>query len=256
VIVTSAVNPARLLQTEFTVTLQEPNLPPTITIPASIPVAWIGRVWSVPVSATDPDQTGELRYSLTGQPPAGLTIDEKSGLLRWEIGEAVEPGDVPISVQVTDAGTPSQSATASLTVKVEDDAAAFTYLVGCIRDGDRWTAWLYDRSLNKSRYVKVGDDFTVADIKGKVTAIDLRSMQFSDAEGVWKLEQEQPLRQAELVAVAPPAATPEAAPAPAATPPAGEPTVPTSEPAPASPPGTAPPVPPGDTPPSPQPPAS
>lgn len=218
VIVTSKSNRSRTLQTAFTVTLQLPNLPPQVTPPATVPIAWIGRVWSVSVTAVDQDQSGRLQYSLTGQIPTGLTIDERTGVLRWDVGQATEPGTFPITVQVSDGGNPPQTATASLTIQVEDDAAQFTYLVGCIRDGENWTAWLYDRSSNKSQYLKVGQQFAVSDIAGKVTSINLTSMEFADGEGLWKLVQEQPLRKAELIGAPQPAASPDAAPQPAGSP--------------------------------------
>lgn len=200
--VTSALNEDHYLSASFRVTLRDRNLPPQLTPPAQLPTAWIGRIWTAKVTAVDPDESGKLSYRLTGQPPAGATIDPQSGVLRWEVPETVEPGQVSLTVEVSDGGSPPQTASATLTVTVEDDAAQFTYLVGCIRDGDRWTAWLYDRSTNRSLYLQPGAEFTVADIAGKVVAIDLRSMEFEDQEGRWRLEHERPLRQAELVAVA------------------------------------------------------
>lgn len=199
--VASAVNESLHLTTSFRVTLRDRNLAPNITPPTRLPTAWIGRVWTAQVTAVDPDNSGKLSYRLTGQPPAGATIDPQTGLVRWEVPATVEPGSVPLTVEVSDGGSPPQTAAVTLTVSVDDDAAQFTYLVGCIRDGDRWTAWLYDRSTNRSLYLQPGAEFTVADISGKVVAIDLRSMEFEDAEGRWRLEHERPLRQAEPVAL-------------------------------------------------------
>lgn len=231
VIVTSPVNPNESLSLNFNVTLRDPNLPPQLTLPAEIPIAWIGRIWTLPAAGVDPDQAGPLEYSLSGTPPAGLTIDPANGVLRWELPPEVEPGEVPVSVQVADAGDPPETATATINVRVEDDAAQYTYLVGCLRDGDRWTAFLYDRSSNQKQFLKVGDAFQIADIAGKVAAIDLNTMEFEDAQGRWRLDQEQPLRNAELL-IATAATTPDSAAgpnadapietAPAADPPSSE----------------------------------
>lgn len=187
------------LSTSFRVTLRDANLPPQIKVPAEIPVAWLGREWSLPVTAIDPDATGALTWSLTGPVPEGATVDPQSGLVRWAPPDSTAPGTIPITVQVADSGNPPQTASATVSVKVDDDAALFTYLVGCIRDGDRWTAWLYDRSTNQSRYLQPGSTFQVSDISGKVVSIDLKSMEFEDEEGRWRLAQEQPLRKAEPV---------------------------------------------------------
>lgn len=201
--VMSALNDSLTLQASFRVTLRDRNLPPQINLPPSVPIAWIGRVWNAAVTAVDPDRTGALTYRLTGQPPAGATIDPATGALRWPVPETAEPGEVALTIEVSDGGSPPQTATAALTVRVEDDAAQFTYLVGCIRDGDRWTAWLYDRSTNRSQYLQPGSQFTIADITGKVLAIDLTSMQFEDREGRWRLVQERPLRAAEPIVLVP-----------------------------------------------------
>ncbi|MCA9053207.1 MAG: cadherin repeat domain-containing protein [Planctomycetaceae bacterium] len=200
VLVTARDNSQLTLSTSFEVTLRDPNLAPTLSIPDAVPVAYIGRDWSLPLSAQDPDQTGQLTYSLAGQPPPGLNINPSSGELRWAPPETAEPGETPVTVQVTDGGQPPQSASRNFTVRVEDDNAQFTFLVGCIRDGERWTAWLYDRSTNRSQYVKIGDRFSVADLSGTVAAIDLTTLEFENAQGRWRLDQEQPLRNAERLA--------------------------------------------------------
>ena len=197
VVVTARDKPDLQLTTSFEVTLKDPNLPPRLSVPSSIPIAYIGRGWRLSLNAQDPDQTGGLTFSLASGAPEGLNIDPRTGELRWALPETIEPGETSITVQVTDNGDPPQSATANLTVPVEDDNAQFTYLVGCLRDGDRWTAWLYDRSTNRSQYLQIGDRFQVADISGTIAAIDLTSMEFEDESYRWRLPQEQSLRDAE-----------------------------------------------------------
>jgi hypothetical protein len=139
-----------------------------------------------------------------------MSIDPVSGVLRWEVADTVEPAELPITIQVSDGGAPPQIAAATATVQVQDDAAQFTYLVGCIRDDEEWTALLYDRSTNVSREVHVGDKFRFSDIAGTVSSISLTAMEFSDEHGTWKLQQEQPLREAALISGPPPPAAAEA----------------------------------------------
>jgi hypothetical protein len=199
--VTATGNAKRQLSGSFEVELQDINQPPRLTLPQSVEVAYIGRIWTAEASASDPDQSGRLKYALSGQSPAGATIDASTGKLRWEPADDTEPGDVTFTIEVADGGDPEETDSDTLTVSVEDDAAEYTYLVGCIQQGDEWLAWLYDRSNNTSRYLRVGSKFQVADISGEVVAIELRSMEFVDALGRWRLDQEQPLRRAAPLAL-------------------------------------------------------
>jgi hypothetical protein len=86
--------------------------PPVIT---STPVtsATLGLPYAYDVAATDPDST-VLTYALT-QAPAGMSIDATTGLIAWVPGAT---GDFPVTVQVSDDGTPPLSATQSFTVTV------------------------------------------------------------------------------------------------------------------------------------------
>ncbi|MEZ6065188.1 MAG: putative Ig domain-containing protein [Planctomycetaceae bacterium] len=208
VLVTSPVNSDRKLTTAFAVTLRNRNLPPTLSVPEEFPIAYIGRVWKTSVSGNDPDATtpgasGGLTYALAGSPPEGLTIDSGTGAIRWEPPLTIEPGTKSITITATDRGDPPQSATATLSVEVADDAAEFTYLVGSLRDGANWKAWLYDRATERSQFLTIGSKFTISDIEGTVVDIDLKSIEFVDESGRWRLEHEQPLRKAAPLALTP-----------------------------------------------------
>jgi hypothetical protein len=79
-----------------------------------------GRTLTITNSATDaesPPQT--LIYSLTGPPPSpsGASINPGSGILTWRPAIA-QAGTNLLSVQVSDNGTPSLSATQSFSVIV------------------------------------------------------------------------------------------------------------------------------------------
>lgn len=207
--VTSPVNPDRSLSASFLVELKDVNQPPKLTLPNGVPQIFIGREWTFTATAEDPERT-PLKYSLAGDVPTGLRIDPATGVLNWTPPLTVEPRDYPIQIRVDDAGTPPQSATGTVTVRVQDDVAQFTYLVGCLGRADDWTAWLYDRSTNTNYHLKVGSEFSIADIQGKVVEIDLHSMTYEDAVGLWKFTPEVSLRQSRTAPLAP-VAKPDAA---------------------------------------------
>ncbi len=208
VIVRSSHAAERTLSRNFRVTLRDPNLPPNIKRPAGIESAFIGHRWTTSVQATDPDNSGALRYSLDGTPPEGATIDSRSGLISWTPPESLPPDDYTIAVRVTDGGTPPQSATLSLPVRLEDDTAQFTYLAGCLKDSAGWTAWLYDRLSNRSYFLKQGSSFSISGIHGEVVSIDLRSMTYRTEDGHFLIRQDHHLRQSEPVAPPTPADLP------------------------------------------------
>jgi hypothetical protein len=238
VIVTSKKDPKLELSSTFLVVVSDPNLPPRISLRPSTPVAFIGREWTAAATGEDPEKT-PLRYSLGGETLEGLSVDSATGLVRWTPPLTTEPKDYTLQVRVEDGGNPPQSSVGTVTVKVEDDVAQFTFLVGLLGKGEEWTAWLYDRSTNMSWYLKPGSTFKIADVEGEVVAIDKESMTYKNAQGTWRLPQDVNLRQAKLqpAAAAPdPAANAPPMPNPSPMPPSP----PSSSPAPAPEPAPAP----------------
>ena len=78
-----------------------------------------GSPLSVNVSATDPDlPANALTYSLPQGGPAGASIDPVSGLFRWTPDPLTPSGPVTVTVQVSDNGSPSLSATANFRIDV------------------------------------------------------------------------------------------------------------------------------------------
>ena len=90
------------------------NTPPAFT---STPVtqATIGQPYSYQVAAMDADND-TLKYSLT-LAPLGMTINEQTGLINWQPGNA-QAGDHPVTVKVTDGKGGMDSQTFTLTVSV------------------------------------------------------------------------------------------------------------------------------------------
>ncbi|HVE55945.1 MAG TPA: Ig-like domain-containing protein [Pyrinomonadaceae bacterium] len=74
-------------------------------------------------SDTD-DPVNALTYSLGEGAPSGMTIDSKTGAISWTPSEAQGAGDFPVTVRVTDNGSPSLSATRTFNVRVNEINAA------------------------------------------------------------------------------------------------------------------------------------
>src|SRR5262245_35945490 len=104
----------------FTVTVNEVNNAPVLGVIANQTVNE-GSVLTVTASATDADvPANTLTYSLDPGAPAGANVNSTSGLLSWTPSEAQGPGSYPITVRVTDSGTPSLSDTKTFTVTVSE----------------------------------------------------------------------------------------------------------------------------------------
>ena len=75
----------------------ELNNPPVIT-PIPDTTVTLGETFTYTVEAADPD--GDiLTYSLLGTPPAGMTINENSGLISWT---PTTTGSFEVTVEVSD----------------------------------------------------------------------------------------------------------------------------------------------------------
>ncbi|HRI44830.1 MAG TPA: matrixin family metalloprotease [Fimbriimonadaceae bacterium] len=70
-------------------------------------------------TATDPNAGQTLTYSLIGA-PAGATIHPTTGVFTWVPTEAQGPGAYPLTVRVTDNGTPNLSDEENITVTVNE----------------------------------------------------------------------------------------------------------------------------------------
>ena len=71
-------------------------------------------------TATDPDvPANTLTFSLVSAPP-GINLDSSTGILTWTPTEAQGPGSYPITIRVTDNGSPSMSDTKGFTVTVNE----------------------------------------------------------------------------------------------------------------------------------------
>jgi streptogramin lyase len=92
------------------------NLPMVAPIPDQTVIE--GSALAFTVSATDSDPSAVLTYSLDSA-PAGASIDPNSGIFTFTPTEA--PGTYPVTVRVTDNGTPALSDTTSFNIIVTKD---------------------------------------------------------------------------------------------------------------------------------------
>jgi hypothetical protein len=101
----------------FTVTVNEVNSAPLLTVPTNQVIAPLATL-DVFASATDADiPTNTLTFSLIA-PPAGMAIGAHSGEITWTPTEEQGPSTNTITVVVMDDGTPALGATNNFVVTV------------------------------------------------------------------------------------------------------------------------------------------
>ncbi len=154
------------------------NIPPNL---ASIrdQEAPRGETFSVKASASDPDPFQQLSYSLVGEAPDGVTLNEQTGELRWT---PQENGSQAFTIRVSDNGTPRRTDETTFQVTVIDpppeepeepeeprfDEAAATYVVGTILSGPDRQLWLMVRTTGQLQKLTVGDPVRVGSVRGVV----------------------------------------------------------------------------------------
>ena len=154
----------------FTVRLRDSKTPRLA--PSTPPKVYLNREWTYlpALVATDPSPT-RFTWKLGDKSPEGLSINEKSGELKWTPGDSVEIGETPVSIVATDSDSPPQSTTFALKLDIHDDAAQFTRLVGTLADGDKKRGFLIDQSTDKKTVLHEGDAFAISDLSGKIKQI-------------------------------------------------------------------------------------
>ncbi len=104
----------------ITITVDEVNSPPVLD-PMSDSVIDEGTQLKFTASATDPDlPANQLTFSLGPGAPDGASIDSASGSFVWTPSEAQGPGVFPITVVMTDDGTPAETDSKMFTVTVNE----------------------------------------------------------------------------------------------------------------------------------------
>lgn len=236
--------PDQKISTKLTITIQEQNVAPKITLQSAATVV-LGREFSLQAAATDDGPAESLKYSLGGGAPEGLGIDAKTGLLKWLPARSFTPGKYDVTVNVTDGGRDPKSASAKVALDVQDDFAAMTTLTGTVARDGIWFAWLRNRATGVTLKLKAGEVVRISEIAAEITEITARHVLLKDQAGIWKLVLGGTLRERVLEVPAEPAAAAEktetvsgaadAVVAPKPAPAAEEPVVPEGAPVPATP---------------------
>jgi hypothetical protein len=174
------------VQDKLTIVFREPNAPPVINA-GTPPVAFLGRPWTHKLDVADPETPLEmLKIRLADGAPEGLAVVD--GELRWTAPETLAPGDFNVRVEITDDGTPSQSVSTTLALKLQDDDAQFTKLTGIVSKNQRWEAMLYNQLKDKATVVQVGDAIHVADVTGTVADIKPKFVLVKQGEQLMRLD--------------------------------------------------------------------
>ena len=155
-------------------TLVEPNSPPKIS-PVASQSLYRGLVWRFKMNATDPDKPEQrLSFKLGSNAPAGCQINASTGEITWTPAESQPVGRATIPVTVSDSGQPPQTATANVTVDVQEDTAKQTLLTGIVVINGQPEARFSNTKLNQATVLKIGDELSAADITATITDIAAR----------------------------------------------------------------------------------
>lgn len=143
--------------------------------------AIVGRDSPAPLTFKDPEGHS-IRFEFAESPPEFVRLDPLTGTLRIQ---SAELGEFDILVRAIDSGYPQRTTEQRLTVKVVEppppppaklqfDDATQTVLTALVQGRDEWTAWMHVRTRDKTLRLKVGDEFEIGSLKGKVVEVTPR----------------------------------------------------------------------------------
>ena len=123
----------------FTLTVNEVNVPPLLTVPADSTNDEL-VAYSATATATDSDlPTNTLTFELISG-PSGLTVS-LSGAIDWTPGEDQGPGPFPVTIRVFDDGSPGLADTNTFTLTVNEVNAAPVLTVPANSTNDELVAY-------------------------------------------------------------------------------------------------------------------
>jgi len=167
----TAMQGGQTVEKIFQIELLEKNLPPKVEAPTLV-TAYQARPFSLFIKATDSDVPSQkLKFEIAAGAPAGITINSDTGEIIWTPTAATELKEYPITVKVSDSGTPPLSTSQQVKVKVVLDDAFFTFLTGSIEVDGKKVAWVRNRATNQKQEIRVGDTIEVAEIHAVVKTI-------------------------------------------------------------------------------------
>ena len=178
------------------IALRDPNTPPKFA-KLELPPVIIGRAWKFASEVSDAESPmTKLTWKLEDAGPAGLTVDASTGELSWTPEDSIPVGEALAKLTVTDDGMPPQSTSLELRLNVQDDLALFTKFTGFFAKDDDRQVIFTDQSRGKESRLRVGDTFTVADVKGTIALIASKYLIFAADDELMRLELGQSLREA------------------------------------------------------------
>ena len=172
---------------EFSIDVEVPNEPPAISLDKSA-VVILGQEFQLQARGTDDGGAEKLKFSLGGGAPEGLQVDSASGLISWTPPRTFAPGDYQVTVNVTDGGSKPKSASAQLTLLVQDDFSRLTLLAATVSRDGKWFAWLRNKGTGRTEKLAQGSEFQVSAVSGRIEKIDARQMVFQNELGTWALQ--------------------------------------------------------------------
>ena len=123
VLVTDSGTPPQSDLESFSITVNETNAVPSLTIPITQNIVELAA-WAATNSASDSDlPANTLTFGLVSG-PSGLILTPGSGVMNWTPAEIQGPGSYPVSVRVFDNGSPALSVTNTFTINVSETNAA------------------------------------------------------------------------------------------------------------------------------------
>lgn len=177
---------------------QPPNQSPQFEGDTQV-VAYRGKANELQLKFSDPENHG-VSVNIQGDLPEWVRWDAESAKLvvtppadaaetddsNSEKAETIEQFEV--QVIATDNGYPNRQTTQSLVIKTQPppaapeppkpapgfDDATQTFLTALVQGGDDWTAWMNVRTRGKTLKLKIGDEFEIGSISGKVTGVTAR----------------------------------------------------------------------------------
>jgi hypothetical protein len=112
----------------------EVNAAPTLTAIDPLSVV-VGGLLTFNINGEDADLPAQsLSYSLTGEVPKGASVNEDAGGFSWDVSDSQAADNYIITVEVSDSGSPTMTASLSFSVTVTEEVALA--ITGIVRHGD------------------------------------------------------------------------------------------------------------------------
>ncbi|TWU41899.1 cadherin repeat domain-containing protein [Novipirellula artificiosorum] len=191
----------RILNRNF---FEPPNKAPEFTGNSTVE-AIIGKETTLPLTFKDPEQH-RLSFEFVEQPIESVKLDERTGTLTVKSDEKRE---FDVLVRVVDSGYPNRTTEQKVTVKVVDpppepepepeyqfDDATQTVLTGLVRGREDWRAWMNVRTRGKTLKLRVGDEFEIGKVKGKVIDVNAKYVVLESEGRRFELKQGEVLAEA------------------------------------------------------------